>query len=71
MFLFKKNMLDTTKERKKIENQRLIGKTVFWLEQKDEWTGIVESVIDYENIMVKEPGGTFRQVNLFDITRTI
>jgi hypothetical protein len=52
-------------------NKKLIGKTVYWMAQKDEFVGKVIGVEDKETILVEGPEKILYKVSIFDITQTV
>jgi len=58
------------KEQKAKDNERLIGKTIYWTAQQEDFVGKAVRVKSHESIVVLTPDNVEHEVDLFDITST-
>jgi hypothetical protein len=57
-------------EARKRDNERLLGKTIYWRKDGEDYVGVSTGVKDHETILVVTPDKVTHEVDLFDIYRT-
>lgn len=63
-------LTETQKLARAERNKALIGKTIYWNFQKEDWIGMVEEVKDHETVFARDGNKTLHSVNIFDIYQT-